>query len=382
VASKVLWEFNSDSVSTVGTPANLGYTFGTPVITRVAYTNADTTIGVGRWVVLVPGGYLPDGSTAAAASNTYSSLFVLDAQTGSVLKEIRTPTGTGAVASHGLATPAVGDYDGDQVADVAFAGDLEGNVWRIDLSTATLAATSQSQGVSLLFKPATANAQSITTSPRLLADPTSANFMVIFGTGRYLSTADTSDTTTQALYGLRDPGTTVTSPITVVAGNLTKQTMVLDATSGAIGVTSNIVPASRSGWYMLLDTAAGERVVVTPALDSSNNTVTFSTLIPTASDPCKTSSSGSIIALDGTTGGAAFGVSIGSAVSFGSGYTLAGAHVLGAASSGALYTAASLSGGTSYLPGQIAASGAGGVPVGESIPTARRRSWRILNSEN
>lgn len=382
VASKVLWEFNSDSVSTVGTPANLGYTFGTPVITRVAYNNSDSPATVGRWVVLVPGGYFPDGSTAAAASNTYSSLFVLDAQTGTLLKEIRTPTGSGSAASHGLTTPAVGDYDGDQVADVAFAGDLDGNVWRIDLSAATLASTTQSQGVSLLFKPATANAQSITTSPRLLADPTSTYFMVIFGTGRYLSTADSADTTVEALYGIRDPGTAVTTPITVAGGNLVKQTMVLDAKSGAIGVTNNTVPATRSGWYLLLDTAAGERVVVTPALDSSNNTVTFSTLIPTATDPCTTSSSGSIIALDGTTGGAAFGVSIGSAVSFGSGYTLAGAHVLGAASSGSLYTAASLSGGTSYLPGQIPTSGAGGTPVNESIPTARRRSWRILNGEN
>jgi type IV pilus assembly protein PilY1 len=382
VASRVLWEFNSDSVATTGTPANLGYTFGTPVIARVAYDNGTAANTIGRWVVLVPGGYFPDGSTAAAASNTYSSLFVLDAQTGTLLKEIRTPTGTGAIASHGLTTPAVGDYGGDQVADVAFAGDLDGNVWRIDLSTATLATTTASQGVSLLFKPATANAQSITTSPRLLADPTSTFFMVIFGTGRYLSTADTSDTTTQALYGVRDPGTSVASPITVAGGNLVAQTMVLDATSGAIGVTSNVVPATRSGWYLLLNTAAGERVVVTPALDSSNNTVTFSTLIPTASDPCTTSSSGSIIALDGTTGGAAFGVSIGSTTSFGSGYTLAGAHVLGAASSGSLYTAASLSGGTSYLPGQIPALGAGGTPVNESIPTARRRSWRILNGEN
>ncbi|PTR32732.1 type IV pilus assembly protein PilY1 [Luteibacter sp. OK325] len=380
VASKVLWEFNSDSVSAAGTPANLGYTFGTPVITRVAYDNGSGSIG--RWVVLVPGGYFPDGSTVAAASNTYSSLFVLDAQTGTLLKEIRTPTGTGAVASHGLTTPAVGDYDGDQVADVAFAGDLDGNVWRIDLSTTALAATAQSQGVSLLFKPATANAQSITTSPRLLADPTSTYFMVIFGTGRYLSTADTADTTIQTLYGVRDPGANVASPITLAGGTLTKQTMALDAATGAIGVTSNVVPATSSGWYLRLDTVAGERVVVTPALDSSSNTVTFSTLIPTANDPCKTSSSGSIIALDGTTGGAAFGVSIGSAVSFGSGYSLAGAHVLGAASSGSLYTSASLSGGTAYLPGQVPALGGGSTPVGESIPTARRRSWRILNGEN
>lgn len=377
VASKVLWEFNSDSVSTAGTPANLGYTFGTPVITRVAFTNADNSVG--RWVVLVPGGYFPDGSTAAAASNTYSSLFVLDAQTGTLLKEIRTTTGTGSTASHGLTTPVVGDYDGDQVADVAFAGDLDGNVWRIDLSAATLAATAQSQGVSLLFKPATANAQSITSSPRLLADPTSAYFIVIFGTGRYLSTADTSDTTTQAFYGIRDPGAAVTSPVTVAGGNLVKQSMTVDTASGAIGVTGNAVPASKSGWYLPLDATAGERVVVTPALDSTNNTVAFSTLIPTASDPCTTASSGSIIALDGTTGGAAYGVSIGASVSFGKGFTLAGGHVTGAASSGALYTAANASGGTAYYPGQVLSSGA---TAGEAIPTARRRSWRILNSEN
>ncbi len=377
VASKILWEFNSDSISTVGTPANLGYTFGTPVITRVAFTNTDKSVG--RWVVLVPGGYFPDGSTATAAGNTYSSLFVLDAQTGTLLKEIRTPSGSGSTASHGLTTPAVGDYDGDQVADVAFAGDLDGNIWRIDLSAATLGATAGSQGVSLLFKPAVANAQSVTTSPRLLADPTSSNFLVVFGTGRYLSTADTADTTQQAFYGLREPGTTVGTPITVAAGNLVMQSMTLDKTSGAIGVTGNAVPAGKSGWYLPLSSVAGERVVVTPALDSSNNTVTFSTLIPTASDPCTTSSSGSVIALDGTTGGAAFGVSIGTAVTFGQGYTLAGAQVSGAASSGALYTAASLSGGTSYLPGQVTASGA---TAGTSIPTARRRSWRVPNSGN
>lgn len=380
VAGKVLWEFNSDSTDTAGTPANLGYTFGTPVITRVAYNNGDGTVG--RWVVLVPGGYFPDGSTAAAAGNTYSSLFVLDAQTGALLKEIRTPTGSGSVASHGMTTPAVGDYDGDQVADVAFAGDLDGNLWRIDLSAATLGAASQSQGVSLLFKPATANAQSITTSPRLIADPTSSYFMVIFGTGRFLSTADTSDTTTQAFYGLRDPGTTVSSPITVAAGNLVEQSMTVDATSGAIGVTSNPVAFTNSGWYLPLNSPSGERVVVTPALDSTNNTVTFSTLIPTANDPCTTSSSGSVIALEGSTGGAAFGVSIGSAVSFGNGYSLAGAHVSGAASSGSLYTAASLSGGSSLFPGQIPALSSGGVPAGVSIPTARRRSWRVLNGEN
>jgi type IV pilus assembly protein PilY1 len=376
-AQKVLWEFNSDSVSTVGTPANLGYTFGTPAIARVAWTNADGSIG--RWVVLVPGGYIPDGSTVTAASNTFSSLFVLDAQTGTLLKEIRTPTGTGATTSNGLFTPTLGDYNGDQVADVAFAGDINGNMWRFDLSNASLSSTTQSQGVSLLFKPATVNAQSITTAPRLVADPNSAYFMVVFGTGRFLSTADTSDTTTQAIYGVRDPGTNVTTPI--VVGNLVAQTLSYDSTTGAIGVTSNAVPTTKSGWYLSLNNPNGERVVVTPALDASSSTVTFSTLIPTANDPCTTSSSGSVLALDATTGGAAYGVSIGTtSFNLGTGYTLAGARVKGAATSGSLSTVASLSGGKAYNPSSTTA--VGGNTTSTAIPTARRRGWRVLNSEN
>jgi Tfp pilus assembly protein, tip-associated adhesin PilY1 len=382
VASKVLWEFNSDSVSTAGTPANLGYTFGTPVIARIAWTNSGTSVG--RWVVLVPGGYFPDDSTAAAASNAYSSLFILDAQTGTLLKEIRTPTGTGATTSHGLTTPVLGDYDGDQVADVAFAGDLDGNLWRIDLSSASLASSTQSQGVSLLFKPAAANKQSITTAPRLVADPNSAYFMVVFGTGRFLSTADTADTTVQSIYGVRDPGANVTTPIGVAS--LVQQTLAVDTTTGAIGVTNNAVPTTKSGWYLNLSTPAGERVVVTPALDASSSTVTFSTLIPTANDPCTTSSSGSILALDATTGGAAYGVSIGNgSYSLGNGYTLAGARVTGAATSGSLSTVASLSGGKAYNPSSPTAGGSsstGGNIVTTATPTARRRSWRVLNSGN
>ncbi|MET0332620.1 MAG: PilC/PilY family type IV pilus protein [Dyella sp.] len=367
-AQKVLWEFNSastDVTNSTDTPANMGYSFGTPTIGRLPN---------GKWVVLVPGGYFPDGSTAAAAGNTYSSLFVLDAQTGTVLKEIRTPSGT---TSYGLSTPVLGDYDGDQVADVAFAGDLAGNVWRIDLSAA-LANSSQTAGVSLLFQPATAGAQSITTSPRLIADPTSNDFIVIFGTGRYLATSDTPDITTQALYGIRDPGTAVTTPVTL--SNLTQQSLTVDSATGGIGVTGNAVAASSSGWYLLLNNPAGERVVVTPAIVTATNTVIFSTLIPSASDPCTTASSGSLIALNASNGNAANGVNIGVTVSLGTGFTLAGGRTNNAASAGSLYAAASASGSTLYFVGKTSLSSP--VTMSASIPTSRRRSWRSLNNEN
>ncbi|MGP1666348.1 MAG: pilus assembly protein, partial [Rhodanobacter sp.] len=75
----VLWEFNNTSTG----GANLGYTYGRPNIGRMAS---------GKWVVTVPAGYFPTDSKDAATKNKYSSLFVLDAQTGALIREIKTPT--------------------------------------------------------------------------------------------------------------------------------------------------------------------------------------------------------------------------------------------------------------------------------------------------
>ena len=135
----VLWEFDADAppgISVSGDaydPADLGYTYGQPAIARLAN---------GRWAVLVPGGYFPDCSQAdkvahceTAGGNppsNYSALFVLDAQTGEVIAELRTPTDIDGVTSYGLCSPVLGDYNNDQIDDVAFAGDLAGNLWRFD----------------------------------------------------------------------------------------------------------------------------------------------------------------------------------------------------------------------------------------------------------
>src|SRR6185437_1747298 len=158
-ASNVLWEFDSDmtipstdncqsimgsSADSIGCRAtDLGYTVSQPNIGRLHN---------GEWAVLVPNGYFPDCGTpdtptndatnckaiAAqapkdASGNPYSALFVLDAQTGSVIAELKTPTNVTGVSSFGLAMPVMGDYDNDQVDDVAFAGDVQGNLWRFDM---------------------------------------------------------------------------------------------------------------------------------------------------------------------------------------------------------------------------------------------------------
>ena len=217
-----MWEFNADAPDQAawsdgsttnpgGKPSDLGYTYGQPNIGRLAN---------GKWVVLVPGGYFPDcskldkplncNSAIPAATNTFSSLFVLDAQTGKLIREIKTSDSVadGSVTSHGLSSPVLGDYNDDQLDDVAFAGDLNGNLWRFDLTDPDPA----NWAVTLSYKPTVDNAQPITVMPRLFPDPVTNRFMVVFGTGKYIGAVDNSsiNAETQSIYGIRDTGTTYT----------------------------------------------------------------------------------------------------------------------------------------------------------------------------
>ncbi|HEY4294198.1 pilus assembly protein [Luteibacter sp.] len=393
--TKVLWEFNNTSTG----GANLGYTYGRPNIGRLAN---------GKWVVLVPSGYFPSDTTSKpydkyasddAAKRTQSSLFVLDAQTGEVIKELVTPDGD---TSYGLSTPVIGDYENDQVDDVAFAGDLVGNLWRFDLSDADPA----NWKVKLLYKPngdgtdgnPAPEDQPITVMPRLFPDPTSSRFMVVFGTGKYLSVTDntaTDATKVQSVYGIRDRG-----PDSVtVAGRSTLIPQLLSESGDARGLTQRPVPATSEegdtidGWYIDLKTGSGasqtnkgERVVVdaTALFDSGRAIIT--SLIPGNDDPCNPVRRGAILVIDAATGGAASGVDVGSG-SFGSGTVAAGIRVENVPISGSLPAATSIGGGRIVLPGLIINSDGGGGGGGEGgnsfgIDDAvwRRRSWRELNN--
>ncbi|HET9875307.1 MAG TPA: PilC/PilY family type IV pilus protein, partial [Mycobacterium sp.] len=363
-ASGVLWEFDADMtdkttgcVSIVGDSQtgscnahDLGYTVSQPNIARLAD---------GTWVVLVPNGYFPDCTTpdiptADQAScqtvaaqvplnsgKPFSSLFVINAETGDVMAELKTPDITG-VTSFGLASPVVGDYDNDQVDDVAFAGDAQGNLWRFDLSDGSAAnwtVTLVYQGISV---DGHQGVQPITTMPRLFPDPLTNRFMVVFGTGRLLGVGDNSNGTTQSIIAVRDKDASTTyeqtdlvqqylheyvesaflpdgvtpnplagTSVRCVTGGEDDTCDVDDGTNPATQI--NDVPASKGGWYINLYTTtsddthndAGERVVVNPGAIFASNTVVFETLITGAlnTDACNPATEGSILALNATSGG-------------------------------------------------------------------------------
>ena len=377
-AGKVLWEFHAGmpkqpagSDGPGGDPANLGYTYGQPNIGRLRN---------GKWAVLVPGGYFPDCAKAAfdgcvaPPAITFSSLFVLDAQTGKLIRELKTSDASNGPASHGLSTPVLGDYDDDQVDDVAFAGDLDGNLWRYDFSSSDPKAWS----VTLAFKPDTAGAQPITSMPRLFPDPVTQKLIAVFGTGKYLGADDAADQTRQSVYGIRDVGSTVTR------SQLVEQTL-SEATADdgkiiARGLTDQAVPANKRGWYFDLEpstASVGERVIVTPTALFDSGRVVIQTLIP-GSDPCDPKSSGALMVVNAANGGSGGGISsLGVSAWNGSGISAVGGRIDNPrTTSGTMPAVSAVGGGSLLIPG-LNLSGSDSVL---SIDDAlwRRRSWRRI----
>ncbi len=120
-ASIVRWEFNDSN------DPDMGYVFGQPLVVK---TND------GHWSVIVTNGYNNSQADGAASSSGHAVLFVLDAETGALRAKI--DTGSGSVSTpNGLSGAIAVDTTGDGIADVVYAGDLNGNMWKFDLSSSS-----------------------------------------------------------------------------------------------------------------------------------------------------------------------------------------------------------------------------------------------------
>jgi type IV pilus assembly protein PilY1 len=265
----------------------------------------------GRWSVIVANGYNNKQADANASSTGHSVLFVLDAETGAVTAKIDTNAGTPSNPD-GLSGPIALDTNGDGTADVVYAGDLNGNLWKFDLSSTNAASWQVALGGAPLFSNA---GQPITVRPDVTKF-SQGGYLVVFGTGRYIDTGDNSTTDMQTFYGIRDQGFPVSGLTTLVQQSVAGLATGADGntyriSTHAVGAPTLDTPvsgdntvatatynASDNGWYLNLPTT-GERVVTDPAIRTGR--VVFNTLIPNT-DPCGYGGSGWVMEVDVMTG--------------------------------------------------------------------------------
>ena len=243
VASKVLWEF---------TDSAMGYSYGDASVIKTKKYG---------WVVVLTSGY--------NNADGIGYFFIVNPANGSLLEKVSTNFGSVANQS-GLtfASAYTPDFT-DGTADSVYAGDLYGNVWRLDL-TASSGSYQTPTRIAELRDPS-GNPQPVTTRPLIEIQPNTQKRYVVIGTGRLLDNSDIANTQTETIYAIGDGAidtfyTSATLPtgktFPVHRADLNANTNLLNGIGSA--------PANPLGWYYdlsLLSNGAAERINVNPTVN-------------------------------------------------------------------------------------------------------------------
>lgn len=339
----VLWEFTDRD------DADLGYTFSKPILRKM---------NNGKWAVIFGNGFNSTANDTPATNRTSTTgrayLYIAwvdgpsdkkwDAGTGTtddyIKIELPTPGETNELTNpNGLASAAAIDADLDGTADIIYAGDRKGQIWKIDVSSSDPKDWKPDFGTDAEPQPLfSANykdkddntiAQGVTTGIEVSSHP-NGGYLVLFGTGSFIDTTDNiGPFKTDSFYGIWDKndGTTRLEK-TDGRTKLQKQAVLKTITDGGeeLLFMSRCIPnystdtkdtnagrlcpdtlaftgsGQQLGWYFDLPDD-GERVVSElPLLQST--ILTFTTVTP-SDDPCTGNTIGREYNIDYLTGGAA-----------------------------------------------------------------------------
>ena len=275
VAGKLLWEF---------TDPRMGYSYGEPSVVKTKKYG---------WVVVLTSGY--------NNSDGVGYIFFVNPRTGALLEAVATPDGSPSEPlnlSH--QTAYVPAYT-DMTADAVYAGDLQGHLWRVDLT-----GTAAYKAPTLIAKLANADgtAQPVTTRPLIEIEPNSSKRYVMVGTGRLMADSDIVSASQQSFYAIVDGraasgafyvSTTLPSGVSfpVTRGALNADTSLLTGIGSA--------PASTMGWYTDLPVSNGiaQRVNIDPI--ANQGVVSFAGNLPNG-QACNPSGTGTQYAVSFATG--------------------------------------------------------------------------------
>ena len=328
-ASLVMGEWNASNISCANATVaptcgnNLGNTYGTPQMRR---------LHDGKWAVIFGNGL------GSATGDAGIFVMTIDPSTGAKsFYYLSTQTGSPA-SPNGISYASAADLDGDHITDYVYAGDLQGNLWRFDLTSNSESSWAVSPGP--VFK--TAAGQPITTGIVIASGAPSpgmqAQLMLLFGTGQKtpisMSSPPTYSSGTQSLYGVWDWNMSgwnahasvqyasmnssatglSTSNNYLTPSNLQQQTVTVNTVTQDREIASNATVCwagqtacatnNKFGWYLNLP-GAQEQVIYNPELVlqalSVNTVVPATTSLTTCAPP---TDAGFTYVINAMTGGA------------------------------------------------------------------------------
>ena len=252
-----------------------------------------------RDMVVVSSGYnntQDDGrDTAAASPATAIFLLALDKPTGvpwllgSNYHRLKLPLrdDEGAMGAYALAPPAlVAGNDG--ALSYLYAGDLQGNIWRIDMATGPPWKDETGRKLVFVARDAQGRRQSVTQQLKVAYAP-GGGYLLLFGTGKLLESGDTwpAALLPQSFYAVHDDLKEQTP--TRGRDDLAVRKVGVVADTGSLAIDGESLHytggGARHGWYLdfVATEKTGERSVHGAVLAAGR--VAFNTVLP-GRDPC------------------------------------------------------------------------------------------------
>lgn len=254
LSNAVLWEF---------TDTDLGLTYSVPQIGQIG-----TSSSFLNFAVFFGNGY--------NSPNNTSVLYAVNPQTGALIRKIDLCAAVASACNvnlpQGVSIVALAQKNGlpSEPITVVYAGDIQGNLWAVDVSSSDPA--SWSARVLFQARDSLGVPQPITSTPIVTLNPNyprTQGLFILFGTGQLLTTSDLANNQTQTIYGVWDKPLSST---TYTRADLQQQTLTL-VNSSTSGLFTNIITATTNtinwsnkvGWFADMP-IPGQRVITNPEL--------------------------------------------------------------------------------------------------------------------
>lgn len=254
-APQALWEISSEDDLGGYVDEDLGLSFASPVVTKSA---------AGRWIAAFTSGY-----NNVEPGDGQGYVYIRDVLSGAEISKIGTGAGDAQTPSNLGRLEGWVDDDTDNTSRRLYAGDMLGNLWRIDYDDQVAPGGVEASLLGRLQAP-DGTPQPITIKPTLavIVQGGTTVPVVIVATGRYLGRDDLNDQTVQTIYVIKDPLNGDGLGVVRTAGGVRALTLAengVDANGARTRAIVNPIAfnwAVDNGWYVDLTLSAGERVNV------------------------------------------------------------------------------------------------------------------------